>query len=79
MNVNAYRNSASEPIMVTLYLSDEEARKLATTLRVLLGDDAPTMTPQPWKPIKDRPDTPRETVPKPPVDIRAEIQRKLGR
>lgn len=74
MNFNVDRNGGGQ-VLITLALSEDEARKLANLVRELIGDARPPAAPQPWK----RLEAPKGVKPKPPTNLRASIQKQIGR
>lgn len=74
MNITAERGSHGEQIRLTLWLDNDEARRIANALRELTGDAKPPAKPETWKPL-----TAADPSPLPSPELRAQIQATLGR
>lgn len=81
MNCTVDRGDGEHSLRLTLWLNEDEARRIASTIRELLGDTKPPAKPQAWVRLEDRPENGKavgSVAPLPPATVRAEIASKLN-
>lgn len=75
MNLST-RRTADGSIILELQLSEEQAHDLRRALAEHLGVEKPIWKPKAWVALKDRPDTPKDPKPKPPVALSTLVRRR---